>query len=497
MRGVIETNRPTLPLKVVIDTNVFISAENIGAYPDDHSHLAAEFMRLAGQLHVEIVISQGTKADVLRASEPLRTQRQRQLQRYTILEPVALDLTLAQSAGFPFHLSRNDRADLDVLQALAAGAADWLITQDDTLRKRASRAGYEDQVFSLQDVIETFGFYLNQPSVILGIQTLKGYQVQLSASIFDDLRNDYDGFDDWWRLKVAREHRDVLTIGSPDEPQGISVLKPESDEPYGLPVATLKICTFKVAESYSGARRGELLLKATIDYARRNRLGTLYLEVLPNKHGLIDWLEGFGFNRVPDGATSRGEQVYAKSLIPEGDLVLPALDHNIAYGPGSLRMQSPHFVPVQPRFHGRLFPEAESQRSLFTGQDACGNAIGKAYLSHSPIRRLQSGDTLLFVRTGGRSAVTVIGVIESTLISAEADSIISFVGNRTVYSMEEIERMCHHRPVLAIRFRLDRTNSPVWGLADLQAVGALLRPPQSIQRAREEGLQWIRERLDE
>src|SRR5690606_6209594 len=140
----------------------------------------------------------------------------------------------------------------------------------------------------------------------------KGYQVQLSASIFDDLRNDYDGFDAWWRLKVAREHRAVLTIGSPDEPQGISVLKPESGEPYGLPVATLKICTFKVAESYSGARRGELLLKATIDYARRNRLGTLYLEVLPNKHGLIDWLEGFGFNRVPDGATSRGEQVYAK-----------------------------------------------------------------------------------------------------------------------------------------------------------------------------------------
>lgn len=490
-------DRPELPLKVVIDTNVFIAAENIGASPDVHSHYAAEFIRLAGQLHVQIVISQGTQADIFVASGVLRAQRQRQLQRYSVLEPVVLDLELARQAEFPDSLSGNDRADLEVLQALAAGAADWLVTQDINLRKRAARAGYGDRVFGLEDVIETFGFYLNKPAAIPGIRTAKGYQFYLSASIFDDLRQDYDGFEEWWRSKVALEHRDVLTIGSPEDPQGISVLKPESDEPYGLPAVTLKVCTFKVAEPYSGARRGELLLKATIDYARRNRFNALYLEVFPDKQRLTSWLEGFGFKRVCGATTKKGEYVYVKHLLPDSNVVLPALAHNVAYGPGSLRVQSPHFVPVQPQFHGRLFPEAEPQLSLFTGQDACGNAIGKAYLSHTPIRRLKPGDTLLFVRTGGNSAATVVGVVESTFVSSEADAVLSFVGNRTVYSVEEVRQLCHAGDVLAIRFRLDRINSPPWKVNELQAVGALLGSPQSIQKAREEGLAWIHRQLGE
>src|SRR5690606_28195129 len=122
-------------------------------------------------------------------------------------------------------------------------------------------------------------------------QTVKGYQIRIGSSIFDDLKEDYDDFEQWWRSKVAREHRDVLTIGIPDDPQAVAVLKPETHEPYGLPDATLKICTFKVAAPYSGSRRGELLLKATIDYARRNQYTTVYLEVLPDKQRLIDWLE--------------------------------------------------------------------------------------------------------------------------------------------------------------------------------------------------------------
>jgi predicted nucleic acid-binding protein len=489
---------PQLPLRVIIDTNVFISAENIGVRPDEHSRHAAEFIRLAGQLGVHVLISQGTQSDILQASGSLRHLRQKQLQRYSVLESVPHDMELARKGGFPEPISSNDEADLEVLQALVAGASDWLVTQDLNLQRRATRAGYGDRVLGLKDVIEIFKFYLNKPSEMPGVLTVKGYQFNLSASIFDDVRSDYEGFNDWWQIKVAREHRDVLTLGTPDNPEGISVLKLETDGAHGLPVNSLKICTFKVAEPYSGSRRGEHLLKATVDYARRNRAQAIYVEVLSHKSHLTSWLEGFGFDRIEGATTIRDEYVFAKYMAPHlDDQELLPLEHNVAYGPGSVRVQAPHIVPIKPRYHSRLFPEAEPQLSYFSGEYACGNAIGKAYLSHAAVRRLESGDTLLFMRTGGRSAITIVGVVESTLVSSQAEKLVSFVGNRTVYSAEEIKNLSCGREVLAIRFRLDRIVSPPWYRDKLQAAKVLVRPPQSIQQVREEGLTWIRKQLGE
>lgn len=387
--------------------------------------------------------------------------------------------------------------DLDILGALEAGAADWLVTQDVSLRRRAGRAGLGDRVFSLPEVLDTLGALVSKPSILPSVETIAGYRIDTSAPIFDSLKLDYPEFIRWWRDRVAKEHRDVLVLGSHANPEGIAVLKIETDTPHGLQGRVLKICTFTTASAYQGTKRGELLLSSAIDYARRNGCERTYLEVLPSKEPLLNWLVDFGFVLNKDLGTHRGEHVVVKELVPPTELAqLSALEFNIAFGPGALRPEKVHLVPIQPQFHRRLFPTAEAQLPLFPRSEPCGNAIRKAYLCNARTRTLESGDALIFIRTGGRSMATAVGVVESTRVSREPYQIMAFVGNRTVYSFGEMRGLCHNGETLAILFRLERILTPSWSIIDLQSAGVLRSAPRSIQKVREGGAEWIRQQLE-
>ncbi len=221
------------------------------------------------------------------------------------------------------------------------------------------------------------------------------------------------------------------------------------------------------------------------------------MEVLPIRDTLIAWFQSFGFVVAEGSTTSRKELVLVKELIPSSaSRQLSALDFNIAYGPGAVRAELIHIVPIQPRFHRLLFPEAEQQHSLFPRLQPCGNAIRKAYLCNASSRLVHVGDTLIFVKSGSNSCASAIGVVESTLVSNSPEEIVAYVGNRTVYSVEEIQKLCERGETLAIRFRMDRVLSPSWPKAELQAAGVLTGTGQSIQRVRKDGIEWIRTRLD-
>lgn len=485
-----------MPLTILIDSNIFIALESLGISPDAHSHDSAKFNRLASQLGARITVAAATREDILRAPKERQNARLEQLSRYFVLDPVPRDQELARRAGFSEPLRLNNEVDLDILGALEAGAADWLVTQDVSLRKRARRAGLGNRVLSLPEVLETLSALVSKPSLLPSVATIVGYQIDTDAPIFDSLKLDYPEFIQWWRDRVAKEHRDVLVLGSHSSPEGIAVLKLETDMPHGLQGKVLKICTFKTDGAYQGTKRGELLLSAAIDYARRNGCKRTYLEVLPSKESLLHWLVEFGFVLIKDAVTQRGEHVVMKELVPPTESPqLSALEYNIAYGPGALRPEAVHLVPIQPQFHRRLFPTAEAQLPLFPRSEPCGNAIRKAYLCNAHTRTLEPGDAVIFIRTGGKSMATAVGVVESTQISREPHQIMAFVGNRTVYSFDEMIKLCQNRETLAIRFRLDRIITPSWSIIDLQSAGVLRSAPRSIQKVRERGTEWLRQQL--
>lgn len=483
---------------VLIDSNIFIAAEDHGNQGHVHGEPAAVLLRLLQQLGYQTLVSHGTVSDVLEAPEPLRGQRQRALTKYRVLERVPDNPAVRRV--FPATLSSNDRADLEVVTTFATGRADWLVTQDRRMRKRAADAGIGN-VLALGDAVAMFEALAGSPTVTLpAVTTVKAYRVQPSAAIFDSLRADYAGFDEWWRDKVVHGDRDVIVLGEPTQPAGIAVLKPEDDNPYGLAGDVLKICTFKIDDEYQQVKRGEVLLRATVQYARAAGSTQVYLEALPDKTDLLGWLTRFGFSHLAGAQAPHGQLVMFKRLTPPaGEPPLSPLNHQLAYGPGSVRLLHAHAVPIQARWHHLLFPDADPQGDLFAGSEACGNAIRKAYLCHAVSRKVAPGDALVFFRTStnnaGRSVFTTLGVVEQTLASTDPEELVRFVGTRTVYTRAQVEDMCASGEVLALLFRHDRVIGTPVPLTDAIGADVLARSPQSITELSEEAVTWLRQRL--
>jgi hypothetical protein len=275
-------------------------------------------------------------------------------------------------------------------------------------------------------------------------------------------------------------------------------VKAENSVGYTLGGNLLKICSFKISDQSRGYRFGELILKTLFNYAYANGFDHLCVEIFPKYKDAITLLEDFGF-KVLDKQTNKGELVLAKPMTFSRDDYGShgPLEFNIRFGPRHIKLSgaTAFVVPIIPEYHRLLFPELEEQQSLMPGQDPFGNSIRKAYLCHASIRSIRPGDALLFYRSEDERGITCIGVAEKTVVSSDANEIARFVGKRTVYSYAEIEEMTS-KTVLAILFRLARVLDDRLSLDSLMEHAILAAAPRSIVTVKEEGIAWLRERLE-
>lgn len=202
-----------------------------------------------------------------------------------------------------------------------------------------------------------------------------------------------------------------------------------------------------------GRKLGELLLKASFRYATTNQLTAIYLTMRPEEQEFLqDLCEDFGFYNFGHYC---GDAVYVKDH--PVDPPAQKLD-----APEYHRRFYPHFrcdgevkkfvVPIRPEFHAILFPDIQKQTNLFATASA-GNAIKQAYLCHAKIGGVQSGDLLLFYRSGDQMAITSVGIVELAMDTQDRDQILQVVSKRTVYSFDDIEMMARRRTKV-ILFRL-------------------------------------------
>lgn len=154
-------------------------------------------------------------------------------------------------------------------------------------------------------------------------------------------------------------------------------------------------------------------------------------------------------------------------------------------------------VPIRPEFHGRLFPTYEKRHpklAEFTGQFLSeGNAIKKAYLSHSNTRLLNQGDILLFYRSRDHKEITSLGVCEQVEYGiSDADRVERLVGRRSVFTRREIEEMVE-TPTTVILFKWNFDLEKPLHYQRLIDEDALSGPPQTIQRLEDKAYEFIRE----
>ncbi len=408
--------------------------------------------------------------------------------------------TLDLSLG-PMPQNRtNDWVDGHLVQALECQAVDGLVTADQRLTRKATRTVGSERVFSVADAIA----YIESQLDVIGstppaVQACRAYELDMTDPFWESFRADYENFDEWMQ-KCCREHRQCWVVRADDSAHlaAVAIVKHETAEPRGS--KTLKLCSFKVAETFSGRRLGELLLKAVFAFASSNRFDSLFVTAWPKHQQLISVMLDFGFAEDAEQRPTGERQLTKKLLWGIADArQQSALDYHVRYGPYCLDVLGArvYLVPIQPRYHAMLFPELQSQGSLFPGREGYANAIRKAYLCQTPTRSIEPGSALLFYRSGDERSISCVGIAERSMRSSDAAALARFVMPRTVYTEADIGSMAEgQREVVAVMFRqcLLPMRQPIT-IHDLRHAGILARAPQSIMRIKEEHKPWLIQRL--
>lgn len=500
---------PKTAMRILIDTNIFIPLEP--ASPADlevTTPMASQLLATASTEGAQVLVHPSSIVDIRRdRNESRRELRLQMFQKYPTLEkPPDVDDVLTRVVGVS-ETGTNDWVDDQMLAAVLGDAVTYLVTEDGALRKKAERLGIGDRVVTIRDALELIqSLHAAEPRRLPHVEEGPLHAVPNADPIFESLRGDYPGFDEWLAT-AKRQGRRALTIsGSDQHCAAICILKPGDDE-HDFGRSVLKLSTFKVDSNHAGNRFGELLLKAVFEFSCSNTFDAIWVTVFPKHQDLLSMLEHFGFL---DSAhrSSLGEIVMVKTLRPDAEHgVEDPFEYHRLHGPPSLcfAQAAEYVVPIQPQYHRILFPELADQVDDWMTDQArlgveatvaapFGNAIRKAYISNASIRSLLPGEILYFYRSGDLQGITTAGVVEETIVSESAEDVSLFVGSRTVYSLQQIRELATS-PVLSILFRQDRhLDNPIL-VEELKANGSVTAPPQSIMRVREGGRSWLNEQV--
>ncbi len=491
-----------MAMDFLLDTNILIPAEPASTADVEPTTLViTDLLRLIQETGGRAVIHPDAFLEIAKDRDPARRRLRRSLiGKYLRLDaPPELSDELAEAIGRP-QPGTHDALDARLLEAVRSGSAGVLLVTDAAgLHRWAALAGLGDRVLTSSDALDMVRRLYEPPPVAPpAARSLSSAALNATDLIFDDLKQDYEGFDVWLSA-AALQHRQAWVVENEDGSYAaVTIVKEETPGEHGLQGKLLKLCTFKVSGSHQGNRYGELLLKPVFDFASAHGYDSVFVEAKPDKRLLFAFLEQFGF-RSTGVLKDRTDPVYAKTLRPGGDAAgLGALEFHVAFGPPAVRWRDVRafIVPIQPLYHARLFPEAEAQLSLSPGAEAHGNGIRKAYLCRASTRLVASGDLLYFYRSGAMD-LTVVGVAEDVHVLSEASAIVQAAGKRTLYTYADIEGMvADGADVLVIGFRQAQVISEPVPYGDLKSNGVLKGAPQTVTSIGEEAATWLAHRIE-
>ncbi len=479
-------------MKILLDTNIFIPLEPTSYDDIEYStDQVMELQRIANDDNHEIFLHPASLDDIKRDKNSKRMQlRVLEFSKYSKLETSEPPNHFLKSIKAE-NKSPNDQVDNALLYSTYNNAVHLFVTEDRGIHSKAKSLGIEERVYLVSDALLLLKSLktkelLPPPAV----EKVKCYNVDVKDEIFDSLRKDYGGFNKWFEDKCQKAHRDCFIIKGNQNINGICVFKDENNL-HKMHGKILKLCTFKIATHAKGFKYGELLLRAVFNLAYSKNYDWIYVTAFPKNLRIKLFLENFGFRVIGCSENSK-ELIIGKRLKPkEIDFNLSPLDFHILAGPKYIHKDSTSYIiPIQPKYASILFPELEQQGCFFEGCHSFGNSILKAYLSHSKINTIYPGNTIYFYRSKDIKAIQAIGVVEKTFRSIDPDEIYSFVGKRTVYTRQTIERMCN-KEVYAILFRQANSFEMPITVKLLKDNNVFIRPPQSIMSIKPEGAKWL------
>lgn len=352
--------------------------------------------------------------------------------------------------------NQNDVDDSRILNEVYAGRVDILISEDRKIHRKAVLLNIPEKVFTIDAFLEKVT--AEHPELV-GYKVLsvkKEYfgNVKLGDPFFDSFREDYAEFDKWF-IKKSDEisyicYQDAIL-------SAFLFIKVESaDENYAdinppfRKKKRLKIGTFKVTSN--GYKLGERFLKIIFDNAKKQKVEEIYVTIFnkrPEQGRLIKLLEEWGFNFHGTKNTINGEEiVFVKEFVEvKADPANPKQTYPFIHWDSSF-----FIVPIYPAYHTELFPDSmlrtESAMNYIENKPH-RNALSKVYISRSYERGLNSGDLIVFYRTGGLhvGVATTVGIVESVITDIpDEGTFIALCRKRSVFTDDELKAHWNHNP---------------------------------------------------
>lgn len=227
-------------------------------------------------------------------------------------------------------------------------------------------------------------------------------EVDLNDSFFQSLREDYPGFDNWFKRKSQQEA--FVQYDDNNKIIGFLYLKMEHNlvddvTPNILAKRILKVGTFKI-EAH-GTKMGEQFIKIITDYAVNEEADICYVTIYEKHNSLINLVQQFGFELYgTKGTDSHKENVYIKQMKKiTGDI-------NKDFPLINLNSSRKYLLSIYPEYHSIMFPD-----SILTTKDkniikdvSYTNSIHKIYIcSMDAVQKLKYGDIVVLYRTAENS----------------------------------------------------------------------------------------------
>lgn len=202
------------------------------------------------------------------------------------------------------------------------GRVDYLITEDKKIHYKAQLLNITECVFKIDTFLEKVN--TENPELVeykvLAVKKQFFGEVDLADSFFDSFREDYEGFDSWFKKKSDEisyvcYQNDTLSaflfVKTEDENESYSDITPAFTKK-----RRLKIRTFKVTSN--GFKIGEGFLKIIFDNALIKNVDEIYVTIF-NKSAeherLIALLEEWGFKYHGTKATPTGDDLIGINLL--------------------------------------------------------------------------------------------------------------------------------------------------------------------------------------
>lgn len=436
--------------KVLLDTNVLIERESIVEDTIVFKKVVSSFKKL-NDLKVRYFVSSKTKEELLKYKDTkVRDIVISKINNgYDELKEVTNKDSFFINAMNQFKSDENSLIDNFLLLQLYNDRCDFLFTNDNGIYRKAEVLYLSDRVINSDKILSLFKPIDLKEYKESFINLVKFKDVNLNDSFFDSLKEDYPGFDKWFKKKdndfcYVYEQKDgikgFLYIKTEEETEDYS----DFDRPFDIKKKRLKIGTFKIVST--GLRLGERYIQIIIDACDAQNLDEIYVTLYEDKRkevkALKKLLNDWGF--IDYTHKSNGELILVKQLKFDRSKTI-----NENY---PLNRENPNyfFLPIKSNFHSKLFPDLRVRfDSGNTIEMACNNALEKIYITkQKDTNGCMTGDVLLIYYMAPdqmikkyNSCITGTAIFKELRTFDNLDDMKKYCKNRGVFSQAEIKSL--------------------------------------------------------